>query len=155
MEGRGRGEEGDIGDMEGDEEEVPRSNTGETLPVYRSEYTHGNGRSVHSSRSPTRSISPIPPVPLIPSILMQPIHDAVGIWAEANRYLVSPDLERRLRSAGYLPNHDPERIGEDAWRERYSVSEFELDTLKELYSTRCVRCVLILSFFCRFSLPYI
>jgi hypothetical protein len=64
-------------------------------------------------------------------------NDVVGIWAQANRYLISQDLERRLRLAGYIPDYNPDVMSRDLWRE-YSVSPFELETLKTLYETRYV-----------------
>jgi hypothetical protein len=73
-------------------------------------------------------------------------NDAVGIWARANRYLISQDLERRLRLAGYTPDYNPDDMSKDVWRNEYGVSPFELETLKRLYETRYVRSPVIFVF---------
>lgn len=69
-------------------------------------------------------------------------NDAVGIWARANRYLISPDLERRLRSAGYTPDYNPDDMDRNIWRNEYGVSPFELETLKRLFDARYVSYLL-------------
>lgn len=114
------------------------SDLGESLPSYQSEYSSHDPSP--SQLTPSTTLRTNDSLFAIDIDIDSPQDaDAVGIWARANRYLISTNLEKRLRLSGYIPDHDPERISEDTWRESYHVTPFELDTLKQLYSARYVR----------------
>lgn len=60
-------------------------------------------------------------------------HDALSHFAEKHRDLILPELERKLRRAGYNPKRGPEIISPDMWWQRHGVSQLELADLKEAY----------------------
>jgi len=61
-------------------------------------------------------------------------HDALGQYAAANRSFISPELEQKLRDAGYFPFDDPDLTPSATWERRYGVHEHELGKLRELYA---------------------
>lgn len=61
--------------------------------------------------------------------------DELGLWANENRGVISPDLEQRLRDAHYLPSDNPDDISGQEWRDQHRVGYFELKRLQDLYAT--------------------
>lgn len=57
----------------------------------------------------------------------------LALFAQNYRSLISPQLESKLKAAGYLPHLSPGIISEELWRERYGLSDFELAALKEAH----------------------
>lgn len=95
--------------------------------------------SIHASlREPTAS----PCLPPAYSDMITPVHDSarvemgdeLGLWANENRTVISPDLEQKLRGAHYLPSDNPDDISAQDWRDQDGVGYFELRRLRELYA---------------------
>ncbi|KIM32278.1 hypothetical protein M408DRAFT_20597 [Serendipita vermifera MAFF 305830] len=64
------------------------------------------------------------------------VNDSLHEWAEENRDLVPPHLERRLRTLGYVPGSNPSKISPENWLVGFGVTRYELAGLQELYE-RC------------------
>lgn len=60
-------------------------------------------------------------------------NDPLSQFCVANRDLIAPALEERLRAARYLPKDNPDEISADYWRSAYGVDFFDLKRLKEAY----------------------
>lgn len=46
-------------------------------------------------------------------------------FANANRTMISEDLEARLTTAGYMPTDDPDGLTEEEWSE-HGITKLEL-----------------------------
>lgn len=96
------------------------------------------GGTENSNYAPRES--PLPGVDSPPSYMpvlggarVEP-DDELGLWANQNRGMVSPDLEQRLRDAHYFPTDNPDHIPAQEWRDQHGVGYFELKRLQELYA---------------------
>ncbi|KAG8831477.1 hypothetical protein FRC17_003096 [Serendipita sp. 399] len=74
------------------------------------------------------------PPPGPPSIVSSVPVDAIGQFANNYRYLITVELEGKLRLAGWLPATDPDSISAEYWQTRYGVDASELAKLKEAYA---------------------
>jgi hypothetical protein len=126
---------------------------GDTPPIYRSAGTHyiplqrtpipaipgqvtlGNGNNGADTVSFGNSYYETSPNSNSNSLSIY-TDDPIGIWAQEHRSVISPDFERRLRTAGYSPEFDPDTMSEETWLNRYGVSPFELQTLRRLHLRR-------------------
>lgn len=68
------------------------------------------------------------------NVSQQVVNDIIGQYAEANRDLISPSLESKLRAARYLPTDDPSEASEAEWQTQHGVGALELKRLKEAYN---------------------
>lgn len=57
-------------------------------------------------------------------------------FANANRELISEDLELRLSVAGYLPSDNPDNLSEEEWMSLHNVTKLELMRLRSLFTAR-------------------
>ena len=55
-------------------------------------------------------------------------------FCAANRDIISPGLENKLRAAHWLPADDPSEIPAEYWRNTYGVEFFELKRVHEAYA---------------------
>ncbi|KAG8838201.1 hypothetical protein FRC18_005699 [Serendipita sp. 400] len=76
-------------------------------------------------------VMPVPITSPAPSAV--PV-DAVGQFSNNYRYLITPVLEGKLRTSGWLPTTDPDNISAEDWQTRYGVDAAELAKLKEAYA---------------------
>lgn len=65
-----------------------------------------------------------------------PTSRALAAFADANRDLISEDLELRLSVAGYLPSDDPDNLTEEEWMTVHNVTKLELIRLRSLFAAR-------------------
>jgi hypothetical protein len=71
----------------------------------------------------------------LPSPVAQPAaSSSLTAFSNANRVLISPDLEARLIAAGYLSTDDPDTLTEEEWRDDYGATKLELLRLRTLYA---------------------
>ncbi|CAG7846609.1 SubName: Full=Uncharacterized protein {ECO:0000313/EMBL:CCA69855.1} [Serendipita indica DSM 11827] len=61
------------------------------------------------------------------------VTDVIGQYATANRDLISPSLESKLRAARYHPMDNPAEISASEWQSHYQVGVLELRRLQEAY----------------------
>lgn len=61
-------------------------------------------------------------------------NDDISRFCSANRDLISPTLENKLRAAHWLPSDDPNEMPAERWRTAYGVEFFELKRIQEAYS---------------------
>ncbi|CAG7846606.1 SubName: Full=Uncharacterized protein {ECO:0000313/EMBL:CCA69851.1} [Serendipita indica DSM 11827] len=64
--------------------------------------------------------------------MSEQVNDIIGQYAQANRVLISPSLEDKLRAASYLPMDNPDEMPLSEWQ-AYGVQTFELRRLQEAY----------------------
>jgi hypothetical protein len=57
----------------------------------------------------------------------------IANFCALNRDLISPDLERKLHAARYLPEDNPSDVAADYWHTTYDVEFFELRRLQTAY----------------------
>lgn len=57
----------------------------------------------------------------------------IGEYSAANRDVISPELEKKLRAARYLPTDNPSDMPAEEWGNLHGVGRFELKRLQELY----------------------
>lgn len=73
---------------------------------------------------------------ILPNFISPHVIDALAIWAQENRSVISEDLERRLRMAGYSPEFDLDEMAPETWLDCYNISLSELQNLKRLLLRR-------------------
>jgi hypothetical protein len=59
--------------------------------------------------------------------------DTLSQFTSANRDVITPNLENKLRQARYVPTDNPSDMSAEEWSSRYGVGTFELRRLQELY----------------------
>ncbi|KIM26114.1 hypothetical protein M408DRAFT_9985 [Serendipita vermifera MAFF 305830] len=71
--------------------------------------------------------------------VVPPTSFALTTFADANRDLISEDLEGRLSAAGYLPSDDPDNLTEEEWMTLHNVTKLEVMRLRSLFAARTRR----------------
>ncbi|KIM26122.1 hypothetical protein M408DRAFT_9991 [Serendipita vermifera MAFF 305830] len=98
-----------------------------------------------SSHIPAASTPPPEELPLYATPMQPyaryttpPTSLALAAFANANRDLISEDLELRLSVAGYLPSDDPDNLSEEEWMAVHNVTKLELMRLRSLFAATTV-----------------